>query len=69
MEWLIFFQIKTYIPKNQPITAEEIEEIETAAKYPITFDEDCPELSDAQIEKFFYNKAQNNIVKKEAFFA
>ncbi|MBO6177905.1 MAG: hypothetical protein J6O04_01860 [Selenomonadaceae bacterium] len=61
--------IKTYIPKNQPLTAEEIEEIETAAKYPITFDEDCPELSDAQIEKYFRNKMENHTVKKESIFA
>ncbi|MBR3723569.1 MAG: hypothetical protein IKN12_12545 [Selenomonadaceae bacterium] len=61
--------IKTYIPKNQPLTAAEIEEIETAAKYPITFDEDCPELSDAQIEKYFRDKMENHVVKKESIFA
>jgi hypothetical protein len=27
-------------------------EIEEAKKYPITFDEDCPELSEAQIKQF-----------------
>ncbi|MBR3623248.1 MAG: hypothetical protein IKN43_07885 [Selenomonadaceae bacterium] len=61
--------IKTYIPKNQSLTADEIEEIETAAKYPITFDEDCPELSDAQIEKYFRDKMENHVVKKESIFA
>ena len=43
--------------------------IETAAKYPITFDEDCPELSDAQIEKYFRDKMENHVVKKESIFA
>lgn len=28
-----------------------IREVEEADKYPIVFDEDCPELSDAQLEK------------------
>ncbi|MBP3721653.1 MAG: hypothetical protein J6I62_00170 [Selenomonadaceae bacterium] len=68
--------IKTYIPENQPLTAEEIKEIETAAKYPITFDDDCPELTDEQIEKFFSSKGINisqknqiNQVKQEVAFA
>lgn len=45
--------IKTYIVKEGQLpTAEQIREIEEAAKKPIVFDEDCPELSPAMMKAF-----------------
>jgi hypothetical protein len=40
------------LPADAKITPEMKAEIEEAKKYPITFDEDCPELSEAQIKQF-----------------
>ena len=40
--------IKTYtIEKDQQPTPEQLAEIEAAKKYPITFDDDCPEMTPA----------------------
>ena len=45
--------IKTYvIKKGQKPTKEQLDMVMEAAKKPITFDEDCPELSPA-LEKAF----------------
>lgn len=37
---------------NTPLTPEQIEEIREAAKYPIVFDEDCPEMTEEQLKQF-----------------
>jgi hypothetical protein len=34
------------------LTPEQLAEIKEAEKYPITFDEDCPELTDEQLAEF-----------------
>jgi hypothetical protein len=34
------------------LSPEQIAEIDAAAKLPITFDEDCPELTDEQLAEF-----------------
>jgi hypothetical protein len=34
------------------LSPEQIAELDEAAKYPITFDEDCPELTDEQLAEF-----------------
>jgi len=39
------------IYEKEPLTPEQIEEIELASKMPITFDEDCPELTDEQLSQ------------------
>ena len=44
----------------KPLTAEQKEEIREAAKKPITFDDDCPELSPAMIKAFQCSVAQRN---------
>ena len=41
--------IRKILYSNEPLTYELIEQIETADKMPITFDEDCPELTEAQL--------------------
>ena len=41
-----YTMMTTYtVKKGQKPTPEQIKEIEEASKKPITFDEDCPELS------------------------
>ena len=40
------------IKRGQKPTPEQIAEIREAAKYPITFDEDCPEMSEEQLRQF-----------------
>ena len=37
---------------NTPLTPEQIDEIKEAAKYPIVFDEDCPEMTREQLKQF-----------------
>ena len=45
--------IKTLkINKGEKLSEEQLREVEAASKMPITFDEDCPELSPA-MEKAF----------------
>ena len=45
--------IKTFtIEKGQIPTPEQLKEVEEAKKYPIIFDEDCPEVSPAMIKEF-----------------
>ena len=53
--------IKTItIEKGQKPTEEQIQEIREAAKYPIAFDEDCPEMSPAMEKAFRCAVAQRN---------
>ena len=40
------------INKGEKLSEEQLQEVEAASKMPITFDEDCPELSPA-MEKAF----------------
>ena len=40
------------VTKGQEPTLEQLKEGEEAKKYPIEFDEDCPELSPALMEVF-----------------
>jgi hypothetical protein len=40
------------INKGQRLTEEQLREVEEAKKYPITFDEDCEELSPAMMKAF-----------------
>ncbi len=45
--------IKTFtINPGQKLTEEQLKEVEKAASRPITFDEDCPELSPAMYKAF-----------------
>ena len=48
-----FIMLVTYNrKKGTPLTPEQIAEIEEAAKYPIVFDEDCPEMTEEQLRQF-----------------
>jgi hypothetical protein len=44
--------ITTTLSPNEKPTEEMLKEIEDAKKMPITYDEDCPELSPAQLKQF-----------------
>lgn len=51
---------------GQKPTKEELEQIREAAKRPIVFDEDCPELSPAMIKAFKCSVTQRNRRKRDA---
>jgi hypothetical protein len=44
--------ITSTLPPDAKITPEMKKEIEEAKKMPITFDEDCPELTENQLKQF-----------------
>lgn len=48
------------IKNGQKPTPEQLKEVEEAKKYPITFDEDCPELSPAMVKAFKSAVVQRN---------
>lgn len=57
--------IKTLtIEPGQKLTSEQLKEIEEAKKHPITFDEDCQELSPAMMKAFRSSVVQRNRKKK-----
>lgn len=37
---------------HDPLTAEELKELEEATKRPIVYDEDCPKLTKEQLKQF-----------------
>lgn len=56
------------LSKDAKLTEEQVKEIEEAKKYPITYDEDCPELT-PEMEKQFkvVAKMRNRLLnRKEA---
>ena len=44
--------VRSILTKDMKPTPEQIAEIEAAAKRPIVFDEDCPEMTDEQLRRF-----------------
>ena len=57
--------MKTYVvKKGQKPTEEQIRKIQEVAKHPITFDEDCEELSPAMLKAFRCVAAQRNRNRK-----
>lgn len=56
-----FIMIRTFTIENgQKPTEEQLKEIEEAKKHPITFDEDCQELSPAMMKAFKCAAVQRN---------
>ena len=55
----------TVNPGQKP-TEEQLKEVEEAKKYPIVFDEDCPELSPELMKAFKCAAVQRNRRKKNA---
>ena len=57
--------IGTFIVENgQELTEAQLREIQEAKKHPITFDEDCQELSPAMMKAFKSAVVQRNRKKK-----
>ena len=44
--------VKKTIDINAPLTAEQKAMLERSASMPVEFDEDCPELTDAELVEF-----------------
>ena len=42
---------KALIP-GAPLTPEQIRRLDALKNYPITYDEDCPEMTDEQLRQF-----------------
>ena len=56
-----YIMTKTFtIEPGQTLTEEQLKEIEEAKKFPITFDEDCEELSPAMMKAFKSAVVQRN---------
>ena len=49
--------------RGTPLTPEQIAEVREAAKRPIVFDEDCPELSDKMMKSFECAVRNRNRIK------
>ena len=60
--------VKTTIDFSKPmeLTDEELEELEELDKHPITYDEDCPPLTEKQMKDYFQELLKKKgYVKKE----
>ncbi len=56
--------IKYYtLEEGQKPTPEQIAEVRRAATFPITFDEDCPPLTDEQLKQFHRRYVNGQRVK------
>ena len=52
--------VTSVIENGHGLTEEQLREIEEAKKHPITFDEECPELSPAMMKAFRSAVVQRN---------
>jgi len=68
--------MKTYYENNHkiiqmtedeigPLTEDDYKMMEEAAKHPITYDEDCPELTDEQLANFISIKEFNRLERQK----
>lgn len=60
--------MRKMIYENEPLTTEQIKQIEEAEKKPIVFDEDCPELTDQQLKEIATTAAQQRAERKKQLF-
>ena len=56
--------IRKMIYENEPLTTEQLKQIEEADKKPIVFDEDCPELTDQQLKEIAAMAAQQRAERR-----
>lgn len=56
--------IRNMIYENEPLTEQQIKQIEAADKKPIVFDEDCPELTDQQLKEIAAMAAQQRAERR-----
>ena len=52
--------IRKEIDVSKPLTAEQVRMLEEAEKLPVSFDEDCPELTDEQLSRAYRASKRNN---------
>ena len=53
--------VRKMIYENEPLTLDQIQQIEKADKLPITFDDDCPELTEAQLAEIAAMAAKQRV--------
>ena len=52
------------IYENEPLTKEQLKQIEETDKKPIVFDEDCPELTEQQLKEIAAMAAQQRAERR-----
>ena len=57
--------IRKLIYENEPLTAEQLKQIEEAEKKLIVFDEDCQELTKQQLQEIAAMAAQQRAKRRE----
>ena len=57
--------IRKMIYENAPLTPEQIKQIEEAYKMPIVFDDDCPELTEAQLMEIAAIAAKQRVDRRK----
>lgn len=57
--------VRKMIYENEPLTEQQIKQIEAADKKPIVFDEDCPELTDQQLKEIAAMAAQQRAERRK----
>ena len=60
-----------FLPKNAELTAEEKAELAALKDRPITYDEDCPPMTDRQLDEMDYliRKYKTSCITKEILTA
>ena len=56
--------VKSTLFPGQPIPEETLKRLEEADKLPVTFDEDCPELTDEQMKEFAIVARQQRKIRR-----
>lgn len=57
--------IRKLIYENEPLTAQQLKQIEEAEKKPIVFAEDCQELTEQQLKKIAAMAAQQRAERRQ----
>lgn len=58
--------IRKMIYENEPLTEQQIKQIEAADKKPIVFDEYCPELTEQQLKEIAAMAAQQRAERRRS---
>ena len=59
--------IRKMIYENEPLTPEQIKQIEEADKKPIVFDDDCPELTEEQLREIAVMAAKQRAKRRNLY--
>ncbi|MDO5787267.1 MAG: hypothetical protein Q4P09_06120 [Phascolarctobacterium sp.] len=58
--------IRKMLYENEPLTQEQIKQIEEADKRPIFFDENCPKLTESQLMEIAAMAAEQRAERRKA---